>query len=50
MFEEKKMNLFPKSLMGTTMQEGSTRERRGHIESYNIYTKSKVYVNLKNNI
>jgi len=28
MFEEKKMNLFPKSLMGATMQEGGTRERR----------------------
>jgi len=27
-FEEKKANLFPKSLMGTTMQEGGTRERR----------------------
>jgi len=29
MFKEKKMNLFPKSLMGTTMQKGGTRERRG---------------------
>ena len=29
MFEEKKTNLFPKSLMGATMQEGGTRERRG---------------------
>jgi len=29
------------------MQDGGSRERRG---AYDIYTKSKVYVNLKNNI
>jgi len=27
MFEEEKTDLFPKSLTGTTMQDGGTRER-----------------------
>jgi len=28
-FAEKRKNLFPKSLMGATIQDGGTRERRG---------------------
>ena len=39
MFEEKKTNLFPKSLTDTTMQEGSTRERR---VTYNVMLNSNL--------
>ena len=39
MFEEKKTNLFPKSLTGTIMQEGSTRERR---VTYNVMLNSNL--------
>ena len=37
MFAEEKKNLFPKSLTGTTIQDGSTRKRRDNKEKLWYY-------------
>jgi len=49
MFEEKEVNLFPKSLMGATIKDGGTRERRDDVTlSPNPKSKNKK-INRKEN-
>ena len=43
MFEEKEVNLFPKSLTGTTIQDSGTRERRDVVNTFFFY----IILNLK---
>jgi len=48
MFEEKEVNLFPKSLTGTTIQDGGTRERRDVVNTFFfsiLYIKSEISSN-----